>query len=101
MNKETNKNQNPLLQESALPFGVIDFPSIKLNHYTQAIKIGIKESKRLIKQICANKECPTFKNTIAPLEYEGKTLSRAQSAYSTLYSAHSDDAFREPRKTIS
>ena len=88
------KYKNPLLTESKLPFQVIDFPSIKLHHYTKAIKIGIQESNRVIKKICSNPNPPTFENTILPLEYDSKILSRAQSAYTTLHSAHSDDKFR-------
>ena len=55
---------NPLLTESALPFGAPQFDKIENRHYLPAFEQAIKEGKQEINAIVANPDAPTFSNTI-------------------------------------
>ncbi|WP_424039018.1 M3 family metallopeptidase [Prevotella nigrescens] len=72
---------NPLMQKSALPFGVPDFSKIKSGHYLPAIQAGIEEQRAEIKQIVENKQKPTFQNTILAFEKSGQLLDRVKNIF--------------------
>lgn len=92
--KTDRKKNNPLLQNSNLPFGVFDFKEIKREHFIPAYKEGLKEARKKIKAICDQKEAPTFKNTILALAESDEIASRTMGIYSNLFSLHSDPAFK-------
>lgn len=72
---------NPLMQKSALPFGAPDFSKIKSGHYLPAIQAGIEEQRAEIKQIVANRQKPTFQNTILAFEKSGQLLDRVKNIF--------------------
>ena len=72
---------NPLMQKSPLPFGAPDFSKIKSEHYLPAIQMGIEEQRAEIKQIVANKQKPTFQNTILAFEKSGELLDRVKNIF--------------------
>lgn len=84
-------NDNPLLEESPLPYGAPQFDRIRAGHYMPAFKAGIKEAKAEIDAIVANPEAPTFKNTIEALEFSGRTLNRVAGIFYNILEADATD----------
>ena len=72
---------NPLMQKSPLPFGAPDFSKIKSEHYLPAIQMGIEEQRAEIRKIVANKQKPTFQNTILAFEKSGELLDRVKNIF--------------------
>lgn len=72
---------NPLMQQSTLQYGAPDFTRIKGEHYLPAIKAGIEEQRAEIKKIVANKQKPTFENTILAYEKSGRLLDRVSNIF--------------------
>ncbi len=79
--------KNPLLTEFDTPFGVPPFDQIEMEHFTPAIKEGIKLHNKEIEEIVINKKEPTFENTIEALEYAGSALNRVQAVFYNLNSS--------------
>ena len=68
------QRENPLLQESTLPFGAPDFSKIQTTDYLPAFEAAIQQKRDEIAQIVENKDSATFENTILAFEESGKTL---------------------------
>ena len=89
--------ENPLLTESALPYGAPQFDRIRKEHYIPAFEEGIRQAKAEIDAIVSNPEAPDFANTIEALEYSGRTLDRVSGIFYNLNSADTDDRMQEIR----
>ena len=83
--------ENPLLTESACPYGAPAFDKIRNEHYLPAFKAGIEEAKAEIDSIVSNPAEPDFENTIEALEYSGRTLNRVSGIFYNLMEADTDD----------
>ena len=83
--------KNPFLKESSAPFGAPEFDKIKNEHYLPAFEAGIAEGKAEIDAIVANKEEPTFENTIEAMEYAGQTLNKVAGIFFNLMEANTND----------
>ena len=83
--------KNPLLTESAAPFGAPEFDKISNEHYLPAFEKGIEEAKAEIDAIVANQEEPTFENTIEAMEYSGQTLDKVAGIFYNLMEANTND----------
>ena len=92
---------NPLLTESTLPFGAIQFDKIENSHYLPAFEQAIKEGKQEIDAIVANPDAPTFSNTIEALEYAGSALSRVADIFYNILEANSDDELQDIAEKVS
>jgi len=100
----TNKvrNDNPFLNDTyGTPFEVPPFEKIKAAHYMPAYLQGIEEEKKEIHEIIANKEEPTFENTIKALEYSGDLLTRVSRVFGALNSANTNDTLQQINKELS
>lgn len=95
------KMENPLLTESAAPFGAPQFDKIKNEHYLPAFKAGIEEAKAEIDAIIANPEEPTFENTIEAMEYSGKTLNKVAAIFYNINEANTSDELQEIAQEVS
>ena len=92
----TNKTEmNPLLSEFDTPFGVPPFHLISYDHYLPAFKEAMELQIREIEAIVENSEAPTFENTIAALDYSGKTLSQVSSIFYNIRSANTSDEMKD------
>lgn len=91
---------NPLLQESTLPFGAPDFSKIQQSDYEPAIREAIKRQREAIKQISENKDTPTFQNTIVAFEQSGVLLDKVTSVFFGLTSAHKTPEIAETQKNV-
>ena len=75
---------NPFLKKSTLQYQAPEFNKIKDSHYKPAFEYGLKQQLFEIQQITANKENPTFENTVLPLELSGEVLQRARIIFENL-----------------
>ena len=88
-------NTNPLLRESSLPYGAVEFDKIKNEHYLPAFKKGIEEVKATVDEIIADPEYPTFENTVLRLENSGETLDRVAGIFFNIREADSSDELQQ------
>ena len=93
--------ENPLLTESACPYGAPQFDKIRHEHYLPAFKVGIEEAKAEIDAIVANPEAPDFENTIEALEYSGRTLDRVSGIFYNLMEAETDEQMQAIAEEVS
>lgn len=82
---------NPLVQESTLPYFAPDFSKIKEEHYKPALEYGLQLESEAIEKIANNPEEPTFENTLVEMEKAGEVLSRTSRVFYALTSADTND----------
>ena len=82
---------NPFLKEYDTPYQIPPFEKIEFSHYEPAFEAGMKQHLSDIDSIAANKEQPTFDNTIAELERSGKTLDKVSSVFFNLLGSNTSD----------
>lgn len=95
------KHDNPVLADSALPFGAPEFSKYQSTDYEAAFMEGLEEQRAEIDAIANSKEEPTFDNTIAALERSGKKLSKVSGIFFNLNETDADDVMRETEKKLS
>ncbi len=93
--------RDPLLDESALPFGAPDFARMTPDAFLPAFRRGIEEAAEEIERIAGDPAPPTFANTLEAMERAGARLSRVRRIFWTISSAQSDAAIREIEPTVS
>ena len=94
------QHENPLLQESTLPFGAPDFSKIQPTDYLPAFEAAIQQKRDEISQIVENKDSATFENTIAAFEESGKTLDRVSRIFFAIVEADKTDEIGEIEKKV-
>ena len=81
------QRENPLLTESELSFGAMDFNKIETADYLPAFESAIQQKRENIQKIVDCPDSATFENTILPLEDSGKLLTRVSSVFFALVEA--------------
>ena len=94
------QHENPLLQESTLPFGAPDFSKIQTADYLPAFEVAIQQTKAEIAAIVENKDSATFENTILAFEESGKTLDRVSRIFFAITEADKTDEIGEIEKKV-
>ena len=69
-------SQNPFLKPYVTNYGIPPFEDIKAEHYLPALETGIAQQNKAVASIIANKQKPTFENTILALDHSGETLEK-------------------------
>ncbi len=82
---------NPLLEPFDTPFEVPPFDRIENSHFKPAFDEAFKQHNAEIAAIVQNEDEPTFENTILAYENSGKLLSRVNTIFGNLNSAHTND----------
>ena len=95
------KHDNPVLADSALPFGAPEFSKYQSTDYEAAFMEGLAEQRAEIDAIVANPDAPTFDNTIAALERSGKKLAKVSGVFYNLNETDADEVMRETEKKLS
>ena len=95
------KHDNPVLADSALPFGAPEFSKYRSTDYEAAFLEGLTEHRAEIDAVANNTEAPTFDNTIAALERSGKKLAKVSGIFFNLTETDADDVMRETEKQLS
>lgn len=93
--------QNPLLTDSAAPFGAPAFDQIRNEHYLPAFEAAIAEAKAEVDAICANPEDPSFENTVEALEFSGRRYADVSAVFFNLLEADSNDEMHEIAEKVS
>lgn len=91
---------NPLMTDSALPFGAPEFSKYNSEYYEQAFMEGFKQQRAEIDAIAESTEKPTFDNTIAALERSGALLSKVSGIFFNLNETDADSIMKETEKKI-
>lgn len=94
------QDKNPLLREWNTPYGTPPFEKIKTEHYLPAFNKAMELHKADITAIVENNEEPTFKNTIAALDYSGKQLDKVNSVFSAMNGAMTNEMLQNLSKEI-
>ncbi|MGV3762737.1 M3 family metallopeptidase [Parapedobacter sp.] len=92
---------NPLLKPFGTPFDSIPFEDIEAAHFKPAILQLITNAKKEIDAIVDNPEPANFANTIAALEYAGKTLNIASATFFNLDAAETNDDIQQLAQELS
>ena len=95
-----SQRENPLLQESSLPFGAPDFSKIQTSDYLPAFEAAIQQTREEIAQIVENTDSATFENTILSLEESGRTLDRVTNVFFALVEADKTPEIGEIEKKV-
>lgn len=88
-------SSNPFFNEYNTPFQVPPFHLIKNEHYKEAFLKGIDEQKKNIDNIVANKQKPTFENTIIAFENSGKLIEKVSTVFYNVNSANTNDEIQK------
>ena len=94
------QRENPLLQESTLPFGAPDFSKIQPSDYLPAFEAAIQQTRDEIAKITDNPEPATFENTIVAFEESGKTLDRVSRVFYALVEADKTPELSDIEKKV-
>ena len=92
---------NPLLQNFKTPYEMVPFRQILPEHFEPAFKLKIKDAQKELKRVISNNECPTFKNTIVPVEASYEEVSRLGLILFNLDSAETSSKIQATTKKIS
>ena len=95
-----NTSDNPLLQESALPFGAPDFSKIKTADYLPAFDVAMADYRQNIDKITSSQEAPTFENTILAYDEAGVLLDRVSRVFFALTNADKTPELGEVEKKV-
>ena len=94
------QRENPLLQESTLPYGAPDFSKIKTADYLPAFESAIKQTRDNIVKIVDNPDSATFENTIIAYEESGRLLDRVSRVFFALTEADKTPELGEIEKKV-
>ena len=97
---QETQRENPLVQESTLPFGAPDFSKIQPTDYMPAFEAAIQQNRDEIAQIVENQDSATFENTILAFEESGKTLDRVSRVFFAIVEADKTDEISEIEKKV-
>ncbi len=91
---EQMKN-NPLVQESTLPYFAPDFTQIKDEHFQPALLYAFQVEKEAIEKIAQNPEPPTFENTLVEMEKAHALIDRVSNVFYSLTGAHTNEILKK------
>ena len=94
------QRENPLLQESQLPFGAPDFSAIQTSDYLPAFEEAIRQTRENIAKIVENQDSATFENTILAYEESDRLLDRVSRIFFALVDADKTPEIAEIEKTV-
>jgi peptidyl-dipeptidase Dcp len=97
----SSMTDNPLFSESSLPYRSPPFDKIKEEHFPPAFEKGMADQLKEVEAIAANKEKPTFENTIVALERSGDLLGRVDRIFSNLAGANTNPVLQKTEKEMS
>ena len=95
-----SERENPLLQESTLPFGAPDFSKIDSTDYLPAFEVAIQQTRDEIAKIVDNPDSATFENTILAYEESGRLLDRVSRVFFALVEADKTPELGEIEKKV-
>lgn len=98
--QQVQKEGNPLLVERTTPYGVPPFDKIEPKHYKSAFKFAMSLHNDEVAAILANKEQPTFDNTILELDRAGMLLADVSDIFGMMCAAMNSDDMQKLQEDI-
>lgn len=92
---------NPLVQESTLPYSAPDFSKIKDEHFKPALEYAMQVEMEAIEKIANNSEEPTFENTLVEMEKAHALLGQIANVFFALTNAHTNETLRKVEEEMS
>ncbi|MEI8273362.1 MAG: M3 family metallopeptidase [Paludibacter sp.] len=92
---------NPLLESYKTAHQTIPFNELKNEHYFPAFQEAMKQHSDEIDAIVANKQTPTFDNTIVALEKSGSLLTKVGSPFYNMLGSETNDELQAIAEKIS
>src|SRR6184192_1970366 len=89
------ESDNPLMNESALPYHYPAFDKLKDENFVPAIDVGMREQLNEIDPIANSSEKPTFENTIVAMERTGRLLDRAERTFDNLNACNTNPTLQK------
>ena len=89
-----------MLNEFATPYGVPPFDKIEAKHYGPALKYAMSLHNEEIAAILANKEEPTFENTVLELDRSGMLLAEISDLFGMMCAAMISDDLQKLQEEI-
>ncbi|HPR31963.1 MAG TPA: M3 family metallopeptidase [Prolixibacteraceae bacterium] len=96
-----NSESNPLLGTYTTPHETVPFDRIKPEHFMPAFKVLFQEAKKDFNALLAEKEAPTFENTILPVEERYDEISRIGLILFNLNSAETNPKLQAVTQKVS
>lgn len=96
-----SKMDNLFFKPSSLPLEAPDFANIKNDQFMPAFVAGMAEQKKQMQAIADSTAEPTFENTLVAMERSGEILTRVQSAFGNLASAHTNPEIQKIQVEVS
>ena len=94
------QRNNPLLEESPLPYGAPDFSKIKTTDYLPAFETAIQQQRDNIAAIVSNPDSATFENTILAYEESGRLVDKVGRVFFALTEADKTPELTEIEKKV-
>ena len=94
------QRENPLLQESKVPFGAPDFSKIQVSDYLPAFEAAIQDQRDNIQKIVENQDSATFENTILAFDESDRLLDRVSRVFFALTEADKTPELGEVEKEV-
>ena len=98
--QQVKKEGNPLLVEANTPYGVPPFDRIEPKHYEEAFKFAMSLHNDEVATILANKEEPTFDNTILELDRSGMLLANISDLFGMMCAAMNSEEMQELQEDV-
>ena len=98
--KQVQKEENPLLVESETPYGVPAFDRIEAKHYEPAFEYAMSLHNDEVATILANKEEPTFDNTILELDRSGMLLANISDIFGMMCAAMNNEDMQKIQEKV-
>lgn len=86
---------NPLVQESTLPYFAPDFTKIKDEHFQPALEYALQVEREAIEKIANNPDAPTVENTLVEMEKAHDLIDRVSSVFYALAGAHTNETIKK------
>ena len=97
---QETQRENPLLQESKVPFGAPDFSKIQVSDYLPAFEAAIQDQRDNIRKIVENQDSATFENTILAFDESDRLLDRVSRVFFALTEADKTPELGEVEKKV-
>jgi peptidyl-dipeptidase Dcp len=91
---------NPFATASTLPFQAPPFDKIKVTDYQPALEAGMRAQIAEVGKVAAQKDAPTFANTIEAMERTGQMLSRVGAVFGAVTGADTNDTLQKVQEEV-
>lgn len=86
---------NPLVQESTLPYSAPDFTQIKDEHFQPALDYALQVETEAMEKIANSPDAPTFENTLVEMEKAHEIMDRVSNIFYALTGANTNETLKK------